>query len=328
MHYYPDSMKKDFWPTLKRPIIVLSPMAGYTESPFRRLIKEIEPSTILVSELISAEALRRRNEKTFRMIEFVPEEKEYYGVQLFGSEVSAFLEAAKIVEDLGVDFIDLNLGCPSPKVIGSGHGSALLKDPCATANMIETLIKNTKLPVTVKMRLGFYDDSGLIQTAKNFESAGISALAIHGRTTKQKFTGVADWTKIYDVKDALSIPVLGNGDITSARIAQDKIKHLDGVLIGRAALRNPWIFKQTRELFDGKPMSPKPELAEQLDFFRRHADLATEFKNEKWAMIELRKHFAHFIRGIAGASQFRDRLIRVESRAEMEAIFQEILDNK
>ncbi|HEY5713850.1 MAG TPA: tRNA dihydrouridine synthase DusB [Candidatus Gracilibacteria bacterium] len=321
-------MKKDFWPTLKRPIIVLSPMAGYTESPFRRLIKEIEPSTILVSELISAEALRRRNEKTFRMIEFVPEEKEYYGVQLFGSEVSAFLEAAKIVEDLGVDFIDLNLGCPSPKVIGSGHGSALLKDPCATANMIETLIKNTKLPVTVKMRLGFYDDSGLIQTAKNFESAGISALAIHGRTTKQKFTGVADWTKIYDVKDALSIPVLGNGDITSARIAQDKIKHLDGVLIGRAALRNPWIFKQTRELFDGKPMSPKPELAEQLDFFRRHADLATEFKNEKWAMIELRKHFAHFIRGIAGASQFRDRLIRVESRAEMEAIFQEILDNK
>lgn len=317
-------MKTDFWTTLERPILILAPMAGYTESPFRRLIREIEPSVLLVSELISAEALRRKNEKTLRMIEFVPEEKNYYAVQLFGSEESAFIEAGKMVEGMGVDYIDLNLGCPSPKVIGSGHGSALLKDPCTTAKLIEKLVQNVSIPVTVKMRLGFYDDSGLIETAKSFESAGISALAIHGRTTKQKFTGNADWTKIYEVKEHLSIPVIGNGDVTSARIAQQKLQNLDGVMIGRASLRNPWIFKQTREIFDGKEPSAKPSLSDQLDFFRRHADLASEFKNEKWAMIELRKHFSHFIRGVRGAARFRDRLIRVESREDMEQIFCEI----
>ena len=301
-------------------------MAGYTESPFRRLIRSIEPSVLLVSELVSAEALRRRNEKTMRMIEFVPEEKNYYAVQLFGNDVSAFIEAGKIVQDMGVDYIDINLGCPSPKVVGSGHGSALLKDPCTTARLIEKLVQSVDIPVTVKMRLGFYDDEGLIDTAKSFESAGISALAIHGRTTKQKFTGQADWTKIYEVKEHLSIPVIGNGDITAARIAQQKLKNLDGVMIGRAAMRNPWIFKQTREIFEGKDPSPKPPLEEQLDFFRQHADLATEFKNETWAMIELRKHFSHFIRGVRGAAVFRDRLIRISSRDEMELIFTEILE--
>ncbi len=315
------------WSDLPRPLLVLAPMAGYTESPFRRLIRDIEPSTILVSELISAEALRRRNEKTFRMIEFLPEEKHYYGVQLFGSEVGAFIEAAKIVEDLGADFIDLNLGCPSPKVIGSGHGSALLQNPCATAEMIAALVKSTSLPVTVKMRLGFYDDSNLIETAKSFEAAGIQALAIHGRTTKQKFTGQADWTKIYEVKEHLNIPVIGNGDVTSAAIAKDRLKNLDGIMIGRATWRNPWIFAQCREAFEGKEVSSKPPLSEQLDFFRKHARLAIEFKDEKWAMIELRKHFAHFCRGFRGAAQFRERLIRLESLDEMERIFDEILNN-
>ena len=300
-------------------------MAGYTESPFRRLIKSIEPTTILVSELISAEALRRGSEKTMRMIEYAPEELGYYGVQLFGSEVSAFVEAAKILEGMGIDFIDLNLGCPSPKVVGSGHGSALLRDPRATADMIAELVKSTKLPVTVKMRLGFYDDEGLVETAKMFEEAGISWLAIHGRTTKQKFSGSADWTKIYDVKEALSIPVIGNGDITSAAIAKQRLGNLDGVMIGRASWRNPWIFAQTRQVFNGQEPMKKPALPEQIEFFRRHADLATDFKSEKWAMIELRKHFAHFCRGFRGASVFRDRLIRLESRAEMEVVFDEIL---
>ncbi len=318
-------MAKNFWATLPRPILVLAPMAGYTESPFRRLIKDIEPSTVLISELVSAEALRRGNEKSFRLIEFAPAEKQYYCVQLFGSEESAFIEAAKIVEDLGADGIDLNLGCPSPKVIGSGHGSALLKDACAAATMMEKLTNATKLPVSVKTRLGFYDDTNLVQTAKNFESAGIASLAIHGRTTKQRFTGTAQWEKIYEVKDALKIPVLGNGDVTSAAIAKGKLKNLDGIMIGRAAMRNPWIFKQCREVFRDQEMSPKPTMPEQLDFFRKHAQLATKFKNEKWAMIEMRKHFSHFVRGVRGAAQFRERLIRLESLKEMEQIFKEIL---
>ncbi len=301
-------------------------MAGYTESPFRRLIKELEPSTVLVSELVSAEAMRRGSEKTMRMIEYVPEELNFYGVQIFGNDKTAFVEAAKIIEDQGVDFIDINLGCPSPKVVGSGHGSALLKDPDSTADLIHTLVKSTSLPVTVKTRLGFYDDKDLIDTAKKFEAAGATWIAIHGRTTKQRFTGVANWDPIYEVKKNVSIPVIGNGDVTSAAIARNRLQDLDGVMIGRGSWRNPWIFRQCREVFEGKTeLTPKPTMADQLDFFRKHADLATEFKNEKWAMIELRKHFAHFMRGFRGAAQYRDRLIRVESRAEMDQVFQEIL---
>lgn len=318
---FPDWIKK-----AQTPLLVLAPMAGYTESPFRRLIKEIEPSTILVSELISAEALRRGSEKTRHMIEFVPEELGYYGVQLFGSQTEAFIDSAKILEQMGIDFIDLNLGCPSPKVIGSGYGSALLQNSGATAMMIKALIKSTSLPVTVKMRLGFYDDNDLIDTAKRFADAGITWLTIHGRTTKQKFTGNADWSKIYEVKKNLSIPVIGNGDITSAATAVQHLQNLDGVMIGRASWRNPWIFRQTRELFSGKPISRKPTLPEQIEFFRRHADLAIEYKSEKWAMIELRKHFAHFCRGFRGASVFRNRLIRIENRIEMEQVFKEILE--
>lgn len=301
-------------------------MAGYTESPFRRLVREIEPSTILISELISAEAIRRKNAKTMRLAEFAPEEKHFYCVQLFGKSEDAFLDAIKIVEELDADGIDLNLGCPSPKVVGSGHGSALLQNPCATAALIEKIVKATKLPVSVKMRLGFYDDAKLITTTKSFESAGIASLAIHGRTAKQKFSGQASWDKIYEVKNHLKIPVLGNGDVTSTAIASQRLQNLDGIMIGRAALSNPWIFAQCRAAFEGKKIPPKPDLKLQLDFFRRHARLATEFKNETWAMTELRKHFAHFIRGIPRAAQFRDQLIRVSSLEEIEKIFSMIED--
>ncbi len=320
-------MLREFLKNNKKPLIVLAPMAGYTESPFRRLIRGIEPSTILVSELISVEALIRGSERTFKMIEFSPDEKNFYGVQLFGGKVESFIQSAKILEDLDVDFIDINLGCPSPKVVGSGYGSALLKDIESTADMITQLVKSTKLPVTVKMRLGFYDDEDLVETAKKFEAAGISWLAIHGRTTKQKFTGSAEWEKIYEVKKNVKIPIIGNGDVTSARIAQNRLQNLDGVMIGRAAMKNPWIFKQTREIFDGKEPSPKPNMDEQLKFFSKHADLATEMKGEEWAMIELRKHFAAFVRGVVGATKFRERLIRVKNREEMDQIFKEIREN-
>lgn len=319
---------KSFWQHLPRPILVLAPMAGYTESPFRRLVREIEPSTVLVSELLSCEAFRHKSEKTLRMASFTPLEKKYYCVQLFGSQVDSFLFAVKVVEELGADGIDLNLGCPSPKVIGSGHGSALLKDPHSTARLIEKIVQSTSLPVSVKMRLGFYDDEGLLQTARDFESAGISALAIHGRTTKQRFSGKADWDKIYQVKDTLShIPVIGNGDVTSASLAHQKLRHLDGIMIGRGALKNPWIFRECRALFKGEKLPPKPSLKEKLDLFDRHARLSVEFKDERWAMIEMRKHFAQMIRGIPRASKFRDRLIRVESYAEMKQIFEEILNS-
>jgi tRNA-dihydrouridine synthase B len=315
---------KKIFSDLPRPLIFLAPMAGYTESPFRRMVREIEPSTILVSELISAEALRRGSEKTLRMVQFHETEKHYFGVQLFGSNPDAFVAASSVVEDLEADFIDLNFGCPSPKIVNSGNGSALLRDPCASAKMIEKLVAATSLPVTVKMRLGFYSDENFFDTCKNFESAGIAALAVHGRTTAQKFSGHAAWEKIYEVKKLLKIPVIGNGDVDSAEVAVEKLGNLDGVMIGRAAIHNPWIFRQCRAAFSNQKIPPTPDLPELLKFFRRHAELATEVKGEKWAMIELRKHFAHLVRGIPGAAQFRDRLIRVETLEQMSEIFDEI----
>lgn len=309
---------------LPRPLLALAPMAGYTESPFRRMVREIESSTILVSELLSAEALRRGSEKTLRMAQFHPSEKQYFGIQLFGASAEAFVAASSIIEDLGADFIDLNFGCPSPKIINSGNGSALLQDSSASARMIETLVASTSLPVTVKMRLGFYSDDDFLTTCQNFESAGISALAVHGRTTKQKFSGQADWEKIYEAKEHLNIPVIGNGDIDSAETAVARLQNLDGVMIGRAAIRNPWIFVQCRAAFAGKPIPPTPELSALLQFFRRHAELSIEQKGEKWAMMELRKHFAHLVRGMPGAAQFRERLIRVETFPELTEIFDAI----
>jgi nifR3 family TIM-barrel protein len=308
---------------LKRPILALAPMAGYTESPFRTLVKEIEPSTLLISELLSARAFQYADPKTRRMAFFSPAERPF-GIQLFGSNTESFIAAARVVEELEADFIDLNFGCPSPKVINSGNGSALLRDPCASAKMIEQLVQSTKLPVTVKMRLGFYDDTMFQQTCVDFQNAGIQMLAVHGRTTQQKFSGTADWEPIYRVKEKLTIPVLGNGDITSAEIAVERIKNLDGIMIGRAAVKNPWIFTQCRAAFEEKKIPSIPPLKEQLRFFEKQAKLAIEQKGERFALMELRKHLAQFVRGVDGAAQFRDRLIRVETIGELKEIFDEI----
>ena len=309
--------------TLKQPILALAPMAGYTESPFRTLVKEIEPSTLLISELLSARAFQYADPKTRRMAFFSPAERPF-GIQLFGSSTESFIAAAKVVEELEADFIDLNFGCPSPKVINSGNGSALLRNPCESAKMIESLVQSTKLPVTVKMRLGFYNDELFQQTCVDFQNAGIQMLAVHGRTTQQKFSGNADWEPIYRVKESLTIPVLGNGDITSAEMAKERLKNLDGIMIGRAAVKNPWIFSQCRAAFEGEEIPAIPELKEQLHFFEKQAELAIEQKGEKFALLELRKHLAQFVRGVPGAAQFRDRLIRVETQKALQEIFDEI----
>jgi len=317
----------NFWKksSIPRPLLFLAPMAGYTESAFRLLIKRIEPSVILVSELISAEAIFRGNQKTLDMMRFSKEESPFYGVQIFGNRAESFFRSAEVIAEMGADFININLGCPSPKVIGSGFGSALLKNPDKTTELIEKLVKKSSLPITVKMRLGFYDDKILLPFTKNLESVGVSLIAIHGRTAVQKFKGRASWEKIYAVKNQLSIPVIGNGDITSAVIAKNRLKNLDGVMIGRSALTNPWIFSQTREIFAGKNPAPKPSIVDHLGFFREIATITAAEKGEKKAMLGLRKHFAHMIRGIPKAGKFREKLIRVETLVDVEEIFSEIV---
>ncbi len=322
---------KNFWKKLPKPILILAPMAGYTESPFRQLVKKIEPSTVLVSELISTEALFRGSEKTFDMCQFAPNEKNYFGIQLFGSKIDSFVKAAAEVEKLGADFIDINFGCPSPKILKSGSGSALLKTPELATELIVNLKKAVDIPITAKMRLGFFDDSMLLDTAESFAQAGISSLAIHGRTTTQKFGGTANWEKIYKVKERLkkyNIPVIGNGDIDSAEMAKEKLQNLDGIMIGRAAIKNPWIFSQCREIFDGKKVSPIPDLTTQVKFFQNIAQMSAENKPEKVAVYELRKHFVHFLRSFQNASYFRSKLMQAESLKELDEIFKKILEEE
>ncbi len=316
---------KNFWQKIPRPILMLAPMAGYTELPFRSLVRELEPSVVLVSELISVEAVKRRNKKTFEMMRFSEIEKDYFGIQLFGSQKNSFVEAAKIIEsEIGADFIDLNFGCPSPKVIKSQSGSAILKNPDSAAKLIESIVKSVKIPITVKMRLGFFNDDNFLDIVKQFELVGISAIAIHGRTTAQKFTGTSSWEKIYEAKKFLKIPVIGNGDIKSAVEARDKLKNLDGVMIGRGAMANPWIFRECRALFDNGKILDTPKLVIKIGFLRELLYRSLEFKDEKYAVLELRKFIAVIINRFDGAKGFREKLMKVVSIEEMESIFNEL----
>ena len=314
------------FPDFPRPLLFLAPMAGYTESAFRRMIKETEPSVILTSELISAECLRQKNKKTMDMLFFDISEKHYFGVQLFGNESGAFIAAAQEVEKLNADFIDLNLGCPSPKIKGSGYGSALLKDIDSTAKLIEALVKNTNLPVTVKMRLGFYNPDDLLDAVKKFEKAGAKLITIHGRTAIQKFSGKADWSPIYQIKEEVEIPVVGNGDILSATQACKKINNLDGIMIGRGAIKNPWIFSQCRAIFSKGEAVKEITLDEHLHFLLRQTKLMLQYKLEPWALIELRKYFIQIFKHLNIDSVYINQIKAVASYSEFENIVRKILN--
>ncbi len=319
---------KKFWQKIPRPILMLAPMAGYTESPFRTMVRKLEPSVILVSELISAEAIRRRNKKTFTMMRFSETEKKYFGIQLFGSKHESFVDAAKIVEsEIEADFIDLNFGCPAPKVVKSESGSAILKNPKSAVKLIELLVKNVRIPVTVKMRLGFFNDQNFLEIVKSFESAGISAIAIHGRTSAQKFDGNANWEKIYEAKNIVKIPIIGNGDIKSATDARDKLKNLDGIMIGRGAIANPWIFQECRSIFDNGKIQNPPSLATKIEFLRELMHRNLDFKDEKYAVLEMRKFIIVAIHGFDGAKKFREKLMQADSIEKVENIFDEITNS-
>ena len=228
------------WEKLRKPYVILAPMAGYTDSSFRQLIKEIAPPVVCITELISADGLSYGSWKTEAMLKFNEIERPHI-LQLFGKKIEHFAKAVKIAESMGFDGVDINMGCPARKVVNSMHGSALIKTPDLAFEIVETCVKNTKLPVSVKTRLGWEDDSTLDDFCLGLQNAGAQMITIHGRTTKQAFTGQANWEPIYRVKKKLSIPVTGNGDIMSGEMAKERLKNLDGVMVGRATFGNPWI---------------------------------------------------------------------------------------
>lgn len=319
--------KKDFsWDALPRPIIALAPMSGYTDSPFRQLIKEICPSVVCFTEFTNIEGLLHENAGSLRQISFHPEKERPIIAQLFGNKPERFKKAATALTAMGVDAIDINMGCPAKKVVSADHGSALLKNPALAQEIVKATIEGTPLPVSVKMRIGTakYDADYFFKFAKGVEDCGAKLITIHGRTAKQMYTGTSTWEPIYELKKILKIPVIGNGDIRSGADAVSRIKNLDGIMVGRASFGNPWIFKEIEMAFGGKKFE-RPCLKEAMPTILRHLDLSCEFKGEKWGILEMRKHLAWYIRGIPHAAEFRQQLVNVNSKDEAVAILNTLL---
>ncbi len=321
------------WTTHPRPIVALAPMAGVTDSSYRQLIKRLAPETIVYTEFLSTDAIHFGAKRTMSEIEFDPAVEHPFIVQVFGKEPEHFLSAAKVIESMGADGIDINMGCPAAKVVSSCHGSALIKNADLAKRLVEATKKAVKIPVSVKTRLGWDCTDTLIPFCKGLVDAGADALAIHGRTYEGKFGGKANWEPIYELKKCISVPVIGNGDVASAKDALEKIGNLDGVMVGRGTFGNPWVMKDICDALRNRviPIADEPldlpaplvhrlSFEEKIPFIIAHCKLAVKVKGEKRGMLEMRRHLASYVKGIDGASDMRCKLVRVESVRDVEAI--------
>jgi len=317
------------WSKIAKPIVALAPMAGYTDSAYRQLVKTIAPKVICFTEFTSVDALKYGSWKAQQQVDFNSELERPLVAQIFGKKPDHFVEAAQILEEKGVDAIDINMGCPAKKVVSSDHGSALLKNPELAFKIVEETVKATSLEVSVKTRIGVSncDLDWYIDFCKEIENRGAKALSIHGRTAKQMYTGFADWEPIYEVKKHLNIPVIGNGDIKSAADAKEKLKNLDGVMIGRGSMGNPWVMAEVYAALNDETYESPKTFAEKLPFYKLHCELMTQTKGEKVACLEMRKHLATALRGFEGASELRHRAVRVESLKEALSILDEALEH-
>ena len=284
--------------------VALGPMAGITDLPFRLLCKE-QGAGLLYTEMVSAKGVMYHNPNTAELIATDPAEQPI-GLQLFGADPKILSEQAKVLSELPFAFFDVNMGCPVPKVVNNGEGSALMKDPKLVYDIVSAMVKAQPKPVTVKIRKGFGGESA-VAVAKAAEDAGASAIAVHGRTREEYYAGRSDWGCIKRVKEAVSVPVIGSGDIASAEDAAAMLKETgcDGVMIARAARGNPWIFAQCKAFLTEGRVLPKPTDEELCGMVLRHARMACEFKGEKIAMKEMRSHVAWYFTGRRGSAGLR-----------------------
>lgn len=303
--------------------IILAPMAGVTDLPFRLLCSE-QGAGMCGMEMVSAKAILYNNKNTEALLEIHPGEGRV-SLQLFGSDPKILSEMAKRIEDKPFDILDINMGCPVPKVVNNGEGSALMLQPGLAGKIISAVARAITKPVTVKIRKGF-DEAHInaVEIAKIAEDAGAAAVAVHGRTREQYYTGKADWEIIARVKENVSIPVIGNGDIVDGESAARMIKQTgcDGVMVGRAARGNPWLFKQIAAYLKDGTVLPKPTAGERREMMLRHARLQLEYKGEYTGVREMRKHVAWYTAGIPNSARLRQNVNMVESFEELEAMIQ------
>ena len=306
--------------------LILAPMAGVSDLPFRLLCRELGAGLVCM-EMVSAKAILYKNRNTEELLTIDPKEHPV-SLQLFGSDPDIMGEIAKQIEERPFDILDINMGCPVPKVVNNGDGSALMKNPVLAGKIIEKTARAVKKPVTVKIRKGF-DDAHInaVELAHIAQESGAAAVAVHGRTREQFYSGKADWDIIRRVKEAVSIPVIGNGDILTAEdvAAMAEQTGCDGFMIARGAEGNPWIFRQILHYFQTGETLAKPSFAEVTEMLLRHARMQLDCKGEYTGIREIRKHAAWYTAGYRNSSKLRGRINEIESFDDLQALFEETL---
>lgn len=304
---------------------ILAPMAGVTDMPFRLLCKE-QGAGLVCMEMISAKALQYKNKNTKALLSIHADEYPV-SLQLFGSDPDIVSQQAKAIEELPFQILDINMGCPVPKVVKNGEGSALMKNPGLVYKIVNKTVKAVSKPVTVKIRKGFDDHHiNAVEIARVIEEAGAAAVTVHGRTREQYYSGKADWEIIRQVKEAVSIPVIGNGDVSSGEKAAEmmRITKCDGVMVGRSAQGNPWIFSELVEYSKTGKIPPRPDISRLRNMMLKHARLQLAFKGDYIGIREMRKHVAWYTKGLKGAARLRAEINQIESYEELEELLRRL----
>ena len=298
--------------------IILAPMAGVSDLPFRLLCHE-QGAGLVCMEMISAKAILYHNRNTESLLEIHPQEGPV-SLQLFGSDPAIMADIAARIEDRPFQILDINMGCPVPKIVGNGEGAALMKNPLLAGQIIEAVVKAVGKPVTVKIRKGFDEEHvNAVEMAHVAQESGAAAIAVHGRTREQFYSGKADWDIIRQVKQAVSIPVIGNGDVVDGESALALLQQTgcDGIMIGRACQGNPWIFREVKNFLESGEICPRPTNREIVDTILRHARLQLQYKGEYIGIREMRKHVSWYSAGVPNSARFRAEINAMESMEEL-----------
>ena len=310
--------------------LLLAPMEDVSDPPFRALCKE-QGADVVYTEFISSEGLIRSAQKSVMKLDIFEKERPV-GIQIFGANLDSMLQSVEIVESVKPDIIDINFGCPVKKVVSKGAGAGILKDIDLMVSLTKEMCKRTNLPITIKTRLGWDENSiKIVEVAERLQDVGVKAISIHGRTRAQMYKGNADWTPIREVKNnqRMFIPVFGNGDVNSperARVMRDEYG-LDGAMIGRASIGNPWFFKEVKQyLKNGETLDP-PTIDERIITAKRHLEMSVKWKGERLGLLETRRHYSNYFKGIPDFKPYRTRLVTSDTLEEIMEVFRE-LENK